>query len=269
MNPQDCLPTPLFSKEQLIEKFKEIYALGWIENKRGRNDGAVGNTLEDLLGIAENNLPIPNAAEWELKAQRANTTSLVTLCHIEPSPRAAKLVAQVLLPKYGWPHKEAGKKYPADELSFRQTLNACTFTDRGFKAHVNHAEEKIEIIWDRTRVAAHHGAWLESVQQRVGLGSLPVTPYWGFTDLYVKIGTKLTNCFFVRASTKKENGKDFFRYDSVKMLKNVNLEKFIQSVKQGFVYIDFDARTGHNHGTKFRIRYENIPSLYQTVTTIL
>ena len=30
--------------------------------------GGVGNTLEDLLGIEENNLPIPNAAEWELKS---------------------------------------------------------------------------------------------------------------------------------------------------------------------------------------------------------
>ncbi len=42
--------------------------------------------LEDLLGIEENNLPIPNAAEWELKAQRANTSALTTLFHIEPQP---------------------------------------------------------------------------------------------------------------------------------------------------------------------------------------
>ncbi|MBQ5478723.1 MAG: hypothetical protein IIT66_00730, partial [Acetobacter sp.] len=32
----------------------------------------------------ENNLPLPNAAEWELKCQRRQTTSLVTLFHIEP-----------------------------------------------------------------------------------------------------------------------------------------------------------------------------------------
>ena len=54
-----------FSKEELIEKFKAIYAKGWIENYRGNNDGAVGNILEDLLEIPENNLPIPNAAEWD------------------------------------------------------------------------------------------------------------------------------------------------------------------------------------------------------------
>ncbi len=96
------------SKEELIEKFKEIYAQGWILNYRGNNDGAVGNILEDLLGIPENNLPIPNAAEWELKAQRAETTSLLTMFHMEPSPRALSVVPNILLLKYGWAHSEAG-----------------------------------------------------------------------------------------------------------------------------------------------------------------
>ena len=52
----------LITKEELVEKFKEIESMGWIQNNREGNDGGVGNTLEDLLGIPENNLPIPNAA---------------------------------------------------------------------------------------------------------------------------------------------------------------------------------------------------------------
>lgn len=91
-------------------KLKEISKKGWIKNQRKGNSGGIGNTLEDLLGIEENNLPIPNAAEWELKAQRTNTTALTTLFHIEPSPRAVKFVPQILLPLYGWTHQEAGKK---------------------------------------------------------------------------------------------------------------------------------------------------------------
>ena len=34
-----------FSKAELIKKFNEIYARGWIENYRKGNDGAVGNIL--------------------------------------------------------------------------------------------------------------------------------------------------------------------------------------------------------------------------------
>src|SRR3989338_1150346 len=100
----------IYTKQSLIKKLKEIAAKGWVPNARHGNHGGIGNTLEDLLGIKENNLPIPNAAEWELKTQRLGTSSLTTLFHIEPSPRAIRFVPQILLPKYGWAHKQDGKK---------------------------------------------------------------------------------------------------------------------------------------------------------------
>src|SRR4051794_5471357 len=82
--------------------------MGWVPNIRHGNHGGIGNTLEQLLGIKENNLPIPNAAEWELKAQRIDSSSLTTLFHMEPSPRAMRFVPQILLPTYGWAHQQAG-----------------------------------------------------------------------------------------------------------------------------------------------------------------
>src|SRR5665213_523752 len=100
----------IYTKDELIQRLKEISSMGWVENGRHGNVGGIGNTLEDLLGIEENNLPIPNAAEWELKSQRLTTTSLTTLYHTEPSPTALKFVPSILLPKYGWKHKEAGMK---------------------------------------------------------------------------------------------------------------------------------------------------------------
>ena len=40
------------SKEEFISKLHEIERIGWIENTtRLTNDGAIGNKLEDLLGI--------------------------------------------------------------------------------------------------------------------------------------------------------------------------------------------------------------------------
>jgi hypothetical protein len=113
----------IYTKETLIEKLKSIRDLGFILNARQGNHGGIGNTLEDLLEIKENNLPIPNAAEWELKTQRIGTSSLTTLFHLEPSPQALKFVPSLLLPKYGWPHQEAGLKYPTTEMSFRQTIH--------------------------------------------------------------------------------------------------------------------------------------------------
>ena len=94
-----------YTKSSLITALREIKKRGWIANARQGNAGGIGNTLEDLLGIKENNLPIPNAAEWELKCQRLDTSSLTTLFHMEPSPRAFRFVPKIFLPYYGWEHE--------------------------------------------------------------------------------------------------------------------------------------------------------------------
>ena len=263
-----------FSKAELIKKFNEIYARGWIENYRKGNDGAVGNILEDLLEIPENNLPIPNAAEWELKAQRSNTSSLLTMFHTEPSPTALSIIPSRMLPLYGWPHDKAGVIYPENEKSFRATLNARQFSDRGFKVHVNDKERKVEVIFDSNHTDARHGEWLRSVQARVGhLNNFDIVPYWGFDDLFYKAGTKLKNCFYVRADVKNETvdnkRKVFFLYNYVLKLSTLDQERFIQAIRDGKIYIDFDARTGHNHGTKFRINYNDIPSLYRNAEVVI
>ena len=251
----------IYTKELLIKELRAIRDMGWIASHRGKNDGAVGNTLEDLLGIQENNLPIPNAAEWELKAQRKNTNSLTTLFHMEPSPRALKFVPAILLPIYGWPHDKAGDKYPVGEMSFRQTLNAAGVSDRGFSVKVDHLERKVSVTFDQSKVAEHHSEWFLNMLARGG-GHFEHYPYWGFDDLFHKAGTKLHNCFFVRADNKVENGKEYFLFNEILMLKKFSLEKFVEAIESGDVYIDFDARTGHNHGTKFRIRDKKIPDLY-------
>ena len=251
----------IYTKELLISALKDIRNKGWILSGRPGNDGAVGNTLEDLLGIEENNLPIPNAAEWELKAQRKNSISLTTLFHMEPSPRALKFIPQVLLPVYGWRHDKAGEKYPDTEMSFRQTISSGGTSDRGFSVKTDRTERKVIITFDSSKISAHHEEWKKSVFKKSG-EQLLHCPYWGFDDLFHKAGTKLGNCFFVRAQNKTEDGKEYFLFDEILMLKKFSLEKFIDAIESGDMYIDFDARSGHNHGTKFRIRDKKIPGLY-------
>lgn len=261
--------TVIYTKPALIEKLKEISSQGWILNGRKGNHGGIGNTLEDLLGIKENNLPIPNAAEWELKAQRLNSSSLTTLFHIEPSPRAVGFVSQVLLPKYGWAHGDAGGKYPKNEMSFRQTIHGLSRSDRGFKVVIDRKERKILISFDSKAVDPRHKAWLGLVKKRVGLNELDPQPYWGFDDLEHKAGTKLLNCFYVQAEVKIERKKEYYHYAKVMMLQKFNFEGFLKALEEGKILVDFDARTGHNHGTKFRMRQDCLPALYEKQTIIL
>lgn len=258
-----------YTKESLIAALQDIKKRGWIPNARPGNAGGIGNTLEDLLGIRENNLPLPNAAEWELKCQRADTSSLTTLFHMEPSPRALKFVPEILLPLYGWRHALAGTKYPENEMSFRQTLHGLSGSDRGFQVQVDEVARKIFISFDASKVHVRHSDWLEIVRKRVGLGELTPQPYWGFEDLYHKAGTKLLNTFYVEAGVMKKDGKEFFHYNHILILQGFSLEKFIAAIAKGVVLVDFDARTGHNHGTKFRLRQNALPELYSDIQEVL
>lgn len=252
----------------LIERIKEISKQGWIPNNRHGNQGGVGNTLEDLLDIEENNLPIPNAAEWELKSQRIGSSSLITLFHIEPSPRAIKFVPEIFLSQYGWAHKEASKKYSSGEMSFRQTIHGLKSSDRGFMVKIDRNEQKILISFDPAAVSSKHAQWLKSVEKRIGLDELNPQPYWGFDDLEHKAGTKLLNCFYVQAEVKKNNSKEFYHYKKLFMLRKFYFEGFLEAIENGSILIDFDARTGHNHGTKFRLRQNCFPNLYSDIIEI-
>lgn len=253
----------IYTKEALVAKLQEVTRQGWIPNARPGNVGGIGNTLEDLLGIEENNLPIPNAAEWELKCQRIGSSSLTTLFHMEPSPRALKFVPAILLPLYGWEHQTI-----SGERSFRQTINGLQRSDRGFGVVVDRSTRRVLVSFDAQAVAERQAEWLVSVATRVGLGELSPQPYWGFDDLRHKAGIKLLNCFYVQAEAKRQKGSEFFHYNHILILEGFDFEKFLAAIETGAVLVDFDARTHHNHGTKFRLRQDRLPDLYGQVRVV-
>ena len=114
-----------------------------------------------------------------------------------------------------------------------------------------------------------HSEWLEEVRKKVGVSELNPQPYWGFDDLFHKAGNKLLNCFFVEAHSKKEDGIEYFKYEKIMMLKKFSLEKLIEAIEDGLILVDFDARSGHNHGTKFRFKMGKLNELYEEVKVIL
>ena len=63
--------------------------------------------------------------------------------------------------------------------------------------------------------------------------------------------------------------KEFYHYTKVIMLQKFNFEGFLKALEEGKILVDFNARTGHNHGTKFRMRQDALPMLYEKQTIIL
>lgn len=254
------------TKEEVIARLRRVKEMGWVPGVRGlspKNDGDVGNTLEKLLEIEENNLPIANTGEWELKAKRRRSTSPITLFHKEPLPRR-RVVPRVLLPNFGWEHDNAGTKYPADEKSFRQTLSATQHTDRGFRVEVDD-EKSVRIVFSLKEVSVEkHGRWREGVIEKTS-GILSPEPYWDTATLSEVLHRKMKNCIFVVADTRKEQGRNMFRYAEIHVLSHISVSRFLAATRAGNVLIDFDARTRHNHGTKFRARdMDTLAGLYES-----
>lgn len=71
------------------------------------------------------------------------------------------------------------------------------------------------------------------------------------------------------ADTKVENKQEYFKYENLYILAGFSFDKFLKCIEDGRVLIDFDARTGHNHGTKFRLRQGHWTNLYTSVHKVI
>ncbi|MFZ0012209.1 MAG: MvaI/BcnI family restriction endonuclease [Halobacteriota archaeon] len=265
-----------WTKEYLIERLNKVKDMGYVPSRRSvSNVGSVGNTLEDLLGLKENNIPIANAGRWELKAQTRLQTkgkaagSYTTLFHFEPEPREVGVVTNILLPKYGWPLNE-------NEVSFRSSTFGHRYTDRGFTIDVDRKNQRINFSFDSKKVAASHQEWLDGVEEKAGLEQISPQPHWTFDQVRPKVLQKLANVAYVLADLKREVGQTCYSYNKAWLMQDIDFDKFIDGIETGRVLIDFDARTGyqrnpHNHGTKFRINsavntfqtfYDNVKRIF-------
>jgi hypothetical protein len=240
----------------------------WLLGTHQGNDGNQGNTLEELLGVEENNLQLPDLGDIEHKTQKVETGSFVTLFHKEPKPRAS---IPRLLKCLGWQHRDAGKSYPKDEMSFRSTTYAHRFSDRGFS--IDLVKDRIEFIFDPNRVNLQakditgvfecYGDWLSSVESRVPHYSSVLPVYWDRVEFDKYCMTKLNNTLMCNLETKKIQGKEYFRVVEASIYNNFKSERLNNLFTSGDVVIDFDARTRHNHGTKLRVKNDKLGSMFE------
>lgn len=77
--------------DKIKNEFQRIKSLGFVKsNRSSKNDGAIGNTFEDYLGVRENNLKDPDFAGFEVKSKRELTSSYLSLFTKSPSsPKGA------------------------------------------------------------------------------------------------------------------------------------------------------------------------------------
>jgi hypothetical protein len=224
---------------ELIERLKKVKELGYVKTHRTGNTG-IGKTLEDLLGIKENNIPGPNALKTELKSARKSGSSMLTLFTKSPSPPIAN---SVLLQKYGYELLEGNKR-----KKLHTTVNAVRFNylkgKPGFK--INAEEDRLCLVNPQNEI----------------LG------YWGKDILRNSFEKKLPEILYVKAETKDSGTNELFWFNEAWLLKGFDFDSFIALLKKGIILVDIrigqypDGRT-HDHGTGFRVLPNQLDLCFQ------
>lgn len=67
---------------------------------------------------------------------------------------------------------------------------------------------------------------------------------------------------------RRDDDREFYHFSRPQMLSTFDFEALLSALERGVAYFDFDARTGHNHGAKFRLRCNASSALYKNAVTI-
>ena len=134
---------------EFITEFKKIKEQGWIKTHRSGPTG-IGKTLEDLLGIPENNLDEPDFGDYELKSCRINSQSMLTMFTRTPQPARSNTY---LRNKYGY----SSSAYDNDKKVLHSTLTAARFVPIANTGH------SLKIICDENQISIASETEVENV----------------------------------------------------------------------------------------------------------
>ena len=224
-------------------ELSKLKKMGWIKSNR-KSDTGIGKTVEDILGIPENNSGqgdcLYQEVEVELKSHRIKSNSMITLFTLEPGIR--HLHDTELMQKYGYKN---GKGRQALKI----TLTINNYTPQGLKLKSNLNAEKISIINTSGEIL-----W-----------------EWSTSDIHLK----LNNLCIVYADSKKENGHEFFKIEKAILAMYLNDKCFFKLIDDGLIKIDLRMHTkpnggSRNHGTAFRTSsWQELVKCYRKVEQIL
>lgn len=238
--------------DDFIREYIKIKEMGWIQTHRSGPTG-IGKTLEDLLGIPENNLDEPDFGEYELKSCRINSQSMLTMFTRAPQPPRANAY---LREKYGY----SSNVYDNDEKVLHSTLSANRFTpiaDTGNTLKIYCQED---------------GIYIESQD---GIENI----FWSREALKKCFEKKYKNKFvYAKAFNRGTGSAEEFQFVDAYEVSGFDYDAFIQLLEAGKIYVDLrigqyhsgkNKGKTHDHGTGFRIKESDQPLLFKVQNKIV
>ena len=231
------------SLDDFKAKLHEISKKEFVQSMRKGNTG-IGYTLESLLGIKENNVPLADLGDIELKAYRKDSGSMLTLFTCEPKPAGGDR-DKMLLREFGYPSEKKGR---VRELYC--TINASRF---------NNQDLKLAVEQNLIRVT--------SLKKNIDV-------YWDFEALSERFNKKIQKLIVVEAEAMLQDDEEKFYFSNAYLLEGFGFKSFCKLVENDSVTVDFRMHlkskgTVRNHGTAFRVHKRRLMECYQTREKLL
>lgn len=236
----------IYTLDDFIREYTKICKMDWIRTHRAGPTG-IGKTLEDLLGIEENNIDAPDFGDYELKSGRLDSNSMLTMFTRAPQPARANTYLRM---KYGY----SSGAYDNDEKVLHATLSADRFAPIADTGH----HLKIDCDIDGIYILSEDGR--ENV-------------FWSRDALKKCFEKKYKNKFvYAKAESRGTGAAEEFRFVEAYEVSGFDYESFIDLLEAGRIYVDL--RIGqyhagklkgktHDHGTGFRIKEIDQPLLFR------
>lgn len=229
---------------ELRKKLQEIKKRGYIESLRSGSTG-IGYTLEKLLDLNENNLPIPDlGGRVEIKTIRKDSQSLITLFTFNKG--VWQISQSEIIKTYGY-------KDEKERLALKNTLFYKKEIPQNIMIELDEVNNLIQLVDKQTK---------------------KVLAIWDIYNIVGKFMSKLGRLLVIFADRKYQNDKEFFYYNEGYILSNPSSRKFIKAFKDSLIGIDLrmhlkENGSVRNRGTGFRIKEKDLIELYENIVAIL
>jgi hypothetical protein len=231
-------------KDQLIEELLDIRSKGFIKTLRIHDTG-IGYTLEELLGVKENNIQLPDIGELELKAKRINSQSMLTLATKSPLPKGV--------------NKKLFEEYKYLDSDGKDCLHSTVYGSR-----IN--QQGFRVILQGKNIVLQN--------------SKNITAYWPLTifDDILKLKSNKIILVFAITKGKPKSINEEFHFKEAYLLSDLNIDKFKTAIENDKLKIDIrigsfksGGRKGqyHDHGTGLRIHKRDFLQLYNNFEQLI
>ncbi len=241
----ECAEVMSPEASELLSKLKKIHAQGYVPGvKHGDTD--VGMTLENLLGIKPNADKAPDYKGIELKASRKlgkavasiSKNKKVTLFTNTPDWKRSKFDASGILKTFGYVEDGRLQLY-------------CTVSNiinpQGLYLD---AHNEIDLI-NKAKTDKYTGD----------------VAVWALDVLKTRLAEKHHETFWIQASSRVIDGKEYFQYDFVRHTRKPNTVNLASLFDAGIITLDYAMHIKpsggvRDHGYLFRTTSDKFPHIF-------